>query len=281
MTHWQLYTDLHEQHTVTGRLLVLPDFYSPQLNNTRDLLVYLPQSHDADGTRRYPVIYVHDGQNLFDANTSYAGEWRVDETMTALEAEGIAAIIVGIPTMGADRIHEYSPFADRMSKGRGALYLRFIVETVKPLIDGEFRTLPDRANTGLLGSSMGGLISLYGFFEHPRVFGLAGVVSPALWFGGGAIYGYVARQPHQDGRIYLDVGTQEAGSAKKTGWLSPAWRQSPSQRYVNGVRKMRDLLIQKGYSENETLRYVEEEGGLHNEDAWARRLPEMLRWLLR
>lgn len=280
MANWQLYTDLHEQHTVTGRVRVLSDFHSPQLNNKRDLLVYLPQSHDEDTARRYPVIYMHDGQNLFDTNTSYAGEWRVDETMTALEAEGIEAIIVGIPNAGEDRIHEYSPFADRMSKGRGALYLRFIVETIKPLIDAEFHTLPDKANTGLLGSSMGGLISLYGFFEHPNVFGLAGVVSPALWFGGGAIYGYVERKPHHEGRIYMDVGTQEAGSPKKTGWLSAAWRQSQSGRYVNGVRRMRDLLAQKGYREGEMLRYIEDNGGRHNEADWARRLPEMMRWLL-
>jgi predicted alpha/beta superfamily hydrolase len=281
MENWRIYADLHPENTVVGRLRVLPDFYSPQLGNKRDLLVYLPQSHDTDPTRRFPVIYMHDGQNLFDAKTSYSGEWRADETMLALEAEGIEAILVGIPNPGADRIHEYSPFADRRSKGRGALYMRFIVETVKPMIDADFHTLPEKAHTGLLGSSMGGLISLYGFFQHPNVFGMAGVVSPAFWFGGGAIYNYVDSRPHVDGRIYLDVGTQEAGTTKKPAWLPPVWRQSPSDRYVDSVRKMRDQLIRKGYSDGGTLHYIEEDGGVHNETDWARRLPEMLRWLLR
>ncbi len=277
-TKWYDYTDLHPTHTVAGKLRVLKDFYSPQLNNKRDLLVYLPPSHGrsaAGGTpKRFPVIYMHDGQNLFDAHTSFTGEWQVDETMQALSREGIEAIVVGLPNAGADRIHEYSPFADRMSAGRGAAYLRFIVETVKPCIDADFLTLPDRANTGLLGSSMGGLISLYGFLAHPQVFGFAGVVSPALWFGGFAIYDFVRSAAFNDGRLYLDVGTRElAGSHFRRGRIA-------SVRYLYSVRRMRGLLEAKGYRRGEKLLYVEDRGGIHNERDWARRLPATVRFLL-
>src|SRR5437763_6494714 len=124
--------------TVVGDVRVLRDLASPQLGNTRDLYVCLPPSHSR-GRRRYPVVYMQDGQNLFDEETSYSGEWRVDETMAALAEEGIEAIVVGIENAGDDRLAEYS-----VAHGRGAEYLSFLVETVKPLVDAQFRTEPAR-----------------------------------------------------------------------------------------------------------------------------------------
>jgi len=244
-------------NTVTGELRVMPAFWSPQLHNTRDLLVYLPPSyHQSD--RRYPVLYMHDGQNLFDRTTGFAGqEWEVDETMQRLSAEGIEAIIVGLPNMGADRIYEYNPFHN-IREGRGEAYLSFIAHTVKPVIDRDFRTRPDRIHTGIMGSSMGGLISLYGFFHRPDVFGFAGIMSPSVWYGGGAIYHYLHSRPYNSGKIYLDNGTRE-----------------------NSARKLNATLIEKGYHPGETLQYVVEEEAEHNEAAWARRLPDALRFLLR
>src|SRR5262245_44761431 len=179
MDNWRDYVDGRSDHTVVGTLKTLEGVYSPQLGNRRTLYVHLPPSYDTAG-RRYPVLYMQDGQNLFDEPLSYAGEWRVDETMAALSDEGIEAIVVGIQNMGARRIDEYSPFRDRRLRkgGRGDQYLSFVARTVKPLIDRDFRTLPERATTGILGSSMGGLISLYAFFACPEVFGFAGAMSP-------------------------------------------------------------------------------------------------------
>src|SRR5690349_9465376 len=128
-------------HTVTGTLLVRPGVYSPQLDNTRNLLVYLPPTYP-QRDRTYPVLYMHDAQNLFDAATAFGGhEWGVDETLDALSAEGLEAIVVGLPHMNADRIPEYNPLPAR--GGRGEQYLRFIIETVKPLIDTSLRTQPE------------------------------------------------------------------------------------------------------------------------------------------
>ncbi|MBZ0275864.1 MAG: alpha/beta hydrolase [Anaerolineae bacterium] len=266
MTNWQPYESLYPQHTVTGSVQVYPALHSPQLGNERSLLVYLPPSYAASD-RRYPVLYMHDGQNLFDEHTSYAGEWRVDETMEALSHEGLEAIVVGIPNAGERRVHEYSPFADSDSEGQGALYMRFMVETVKPLIDSAFRTLPGREHTGLAGSSMGGLISLYGFIQHPAVFGAAGVISPAFWFGELAIFPFVEQAAFVPGKIWMDVGTQEGDAVV-------------SQAYLEGARRMRRILLAKGYREGETLRYLEDEGGIHNEADWARRLPDIVRFLV-
>jgi predicted alpha/beta superfamily hydrolase len=255
--------------------MVLESVPSPQLNNQRDVLVYLPPSY-TETDRRYPVIYMHDGQNLFDAATSYVGEWCVDETLGALSAEGIEAIVVGIPNMNLERAHELSPFVAPRSKGLGDAYLSFIVDTVKPLIDAEFRTDLSRTATGLMGSSMGGLITLYGFYKHRQVFGFAGVVSPALFFGNADIYPYVENATPPSGKIYMDVGTDEGRV------MTEHLKENPdfSRRYLESVRRMNDLLIAKGFQPDVNYRYVEDEGATHNETEWARRLPDALRFLL-
>lgn len=250
------------KHTIVGALKVRRDVWSPQLSNRRDLLVYLPPSYET-GSQRYPVIYMHDGQNLFDDMTSFAGEWQVDETMHALSERGLEAIVVGIPNLGEQRMDEYSPFIQPgLGGGRGAAYLAFVVETIKPLIDRDFRTLPDREHTGVLGSSMGGLISLYAYFSRPDTFGFAGVLSPALWFARRAIFPYIAQAPFVPGTLYLDMGTAEGPEV------------------LADARRMRTLLRQKGYRSPATLRYVEERGAEHAEAVWANRLPIALKFLL-
>lgn len=242
-------------HTVTGTVVVRPGVYSPQLDNHRDVLVYLPPTYPARD-RTYPVIYMHDGQNLFDTGTSFGGqEWGVDETLQALSGEGLEAIVVGLPHGEAARIAEYNPIAAR--GGRGEAYLAFIIETVKPMIDASLRTQPERESTVLAGSSMGGLISFYGYLRHPEVFGAAIAMSPAFWYAGRALYQFVAERPVVPGRLYLDRGTTERG----------------------GARRMAELLSAQGYDAAQ-LRYVEEEGGEHTETAWARRLPDALRFVL-
>lgn len=260
-----------QYHSVVGTLRLAPQVYSPQLDNRRDLLVYLPPSYHTS-TRTYPVLYMHDGQNLFDRATSYVGEWQVDETLEGLAQEGVEAIVVGIANGGEARIEEYSPFPSRWGAGKGDAYLAFLAETVKPLIDQSFRTMPHRMHTGIAGSSMGGLISLYGYFRYPQVFGLAGVMSPSLWITGGKITEFIEQQPVTAGRLYLDIGTQEI-----------SWRRgavNAGQAYANAVRRLYDLLLSKGYTADDQVKYVEDPEGIHHEAAWARRLPEMLRYLL-
>jgi predicted alpha/beta superfamily hydrolase len=248
--------------TVVGDVRLLRDLDSPQLGNARDVYVYLPPGHAA-GAERYAVVYMQDGQNLFDEETSFAGEWRGDETIELLADEGIEAIVVGVANAGAERADEYS-----VARGRGREYLRFLAETVKPLVDSDFRTLSGRESSGLVGSSLGGLISLYGVFVEPDVFGLAGALSPALWGARRAVFRIVERAPFADARIYLDVGEDELpGQRAKT------------RAYVADVRRMAALLESKGYGPDR-LRHVVAPGGTHHERDWARRLPDALRFLL-
>jgi predicted alpha/beta superfamily hydrolase len=279
MADWLDYDDVYEGggSRVAGTVKVLRGVKSETLGNTRDLLVYLPPSYPT-ANRTYPTLYMHDGQNLFDDATSFAGEWRVDEALEEASREGFEAIVVGIPNTGVERLQEYSPFHDaRFGGGRAADYVKFVVETVKPLVDDAFRTTGDREGTATIGSSMGGLISLYAFFERPDLFGAVGAVSPSVGFAGGALIDYLKRAAFTGGRIYLDVGTAE-GRPKGRDPLD--LRREPAM-YVKMVRATRDLLVHKGYQEGRDLMYVEEEGALHNEAAWADRFPRLLRFLLK
>jgi predicted alpha/beta superfamily hydrolase len=261
---WKDYSEFHDErhHTVVGTVKVLPNVWSTQLGNRRDILVYLPPSYNK-GSQSYPVIYMHDGQNLFDDVTSFGAEWAVDETLEAASTSGLEAIVVGIPNMGTKRTDEYSPFVDaKHGGGKGAAYMRFIVETLKPRIDKDYRTLSDRANTGIFGSSMGGLISLYGFFHHSNTFGFAGIMSPSLWFAKRAIFTDIEKMAAVSGKLYMDIGTQEG------------------QQTLDDVRRMYRLLLSKGYSPGDEICYVEEQGGAHTETAWSGRLREALHFLL-
>jgi len=143
---WLPYRNIHtgHHHTINGNVKIAQGVYSPQLRNQRDIIVYLPPSY-ADSQRRYPVLYMHDGQNLFDAATSFSGEWHIDEIMETLSREdGLEAIIIAIPNMGVDRLNEYSPFRDdKHGGGNGNKYLHFLTDTLKPIIDRDFRTRPE------------------------------------------------------------------------------------------------------------------------------------------
>jgi predicted alpha/beta superfamily hydrolase len=262
VSHQFLRKWMARRRTPPGSLEVIPDVYSPELGNRRDILVYLPSSY-AKTDRPYPVLYMHDGQNLFDPTTSFAGEWGVDSAMARAPRKGRRAIVVGIPNMGIDRTREYSPFVDpKNGGGLGDAYIDFLLHTVKPMIDAQYRTLPGVATTGIAGSSLGGLISLYAFFRSPQSWGFCGVLSPALWFAGGAIFPYVREAPYVAGRIYLDVGTREGVGT------------------LHNAREMRDILQDKGYTRGKELCWVEDNGGMHNEAAWGRRMRTALPFLL-
>jgi predicted alpha/beta superfamily hydrolase len=231
--------------------------------NGRNLLVYTPASY-AEEDARYPVIYMQDGQNLFDPATSFAGDWGLKTALAWASRRGFQAIVVGIPNMGEARINEYTPFADpKVGGGQGQHYLDYVIHTVKPLIDERFRTLADPPHTGIAGSSLGGLISLYAFFRYPEVFGFTAALSPSLWFANAAILEFVEQAPHVPGRVYLDVGLREG----------PA--------HVALARRLRDILVAKGYEPRVELRWVEDRDGRHHESAWGRRFRKALPFLLR
>lgn len=209
------------------------------------------------------MIYLQDGQNLFDPEESFAGSWRVDIAMDQAAAKGFEGIAVGIPNAGEDRLVEYSPFDDpEGGPGRGSDYVTYMAETIKPLVDARYRTIPGRGTTGVAGSSMGGLISLFAFFARPDIFGAAAAMSPALWYADRAIFGLVEAAPFQGGRIYLDVGHLEG------------------EETLRDAHRLRDLLLAKGYRKGEQVRYVEDHAGGHEEAAWGHRIRAALPFLL-
>ena len=221
----------------------------------RDILVATPPGYGRS-TARYPVVYLQDGQNLFDPDTAYAGEWGLRDTLAA-RGRRHPALLVGIPNLGPDRLREYSPFDDPVrGPGEAVAYLQWIIRVVKPLVDGTFRTLPARRHTAVAGSSMGGLFALYALLAGAATFGAAWSLSPALWYGDEAIFRWLRRQPGPVGTIYLDVGQQEGDDA------------------LFDVRRMRDLLLDRGWTLGGTLSYREDPDGEHNEAAWGRRIRE-------
>jgi isoamylase len=248
---------------VVGNLRVLGPVASASLGNERPLYVWLPPSYEDLGDRIYPVLYMQDGQNLFADDLAFGHEWQVDEQMTRLAALGLEAIVVGIPNAGERRTEEYSPFCDAHGNtGRGDAYLQFLFDDVMPLVERELRVSHARENTGIMGSSLGALISLYAFFKHPQRFGFVGAMSPALWFNDCALLELIDQSPFVDGRVYLDIGTAEG------------------DEHIGHVQHLHTGLLRKGYRPGETLFYVEEDHAVHDEDAWARRLRTALYFLL-
>lgn len=263
-----------QPHTLTGDIRVHKNFHSKVLNNDRDVLVYLPPGYETNKKQRYSVLYLHDGQNLFDGATSFipGQEWRIDETAQSLiSADKIEPlIIVGVYNTGKDRINEYTAVADAKYKmgGKADLYGRLLVEEIKPFIDATYRTRKDARHTGLGGSSLGGLVSLYLGLKYPTVFGRVAVVSPSVWWGNNQIVHYTETLPKKPPlRIWLDIGTKEGGHAEE------------AQQAVNGARLLKDTLIKKHWKPGKDLAYYEAEGAEHNERAWAARVESILTFL--
>ncbi|WP_338766370.1 alpha/beta hydrolase-fold protein [Massilia sp. METH4] len=243
-----------------GRLEIVDKFASPQLGNERKLRIWLPAGYDRDGGKRYPVLYMHDGQNLYDPKTAYSVEWNIDEVVDRLAKGGDMReiIVVGIDNT-PERNAEYTPCCDAWyGGGKVAQYARFVVDSVKPYIDGRYRTLPDQANTAVMGSSFGGLASLYLAQHHPDVFGQAGIVSGSFWWNGGTLVATAPRAATTPVRLYVDAGTAMDG--------------------VEATRAFRQAIIRNGWREGRDLLYVEDEGGLHNERDWAGRVHRALTW---
>jgi predicted alpha/beta superfamily hydrolase len=253
-------------HTLTGDIRYHEKFRSQFLPTKHDLIVYLPPGYDADKTARYPVLYMQDGQNLFDDATAFSQEWRMDETAQALITEGAIEppIIVAIYNAGSHRIDEYTPTRDRKRRagGKASHYGRMLVEELKPFIDGEYRTLGDAANTGVGGSSLGGLVSLYLGLKYSGIFWRLAVLSPSGWWDDRFIVRRVRSLSYKPPlRIWLSVGTHEGGEA------------------LEHTRHMRDAFVAKGWALGQDLEYREVAGARHDEAAWAEQVDPMLRYL--
>jgi predicted alpha/beta superfamily hydrolase len=245
--------------------ILSPSFYMPQLERNRRVWLYLPPDYETSG-KDYPVLYLQDGQNVFDASTAFAGEWEVDESLNRLFDEGDEGIIVvAIDNGGANRINEYSPWVNpAYGGGQGAAYVDFIVETLKPHIDANYRTRPEREHTGIMGSSLGGLISLYAAIEHQEVFGKAGVFSASFWFSDQS-YAHVSNTGKQaEMRIYLIAGQLEGSSGAQ----------------VADMNTMYNTLRAAGFGEEEVLATAHADGQ-HSEWYWAREFPAAYEWLFR
>jgi predicted alpha/beta superfamily hydrolase len=259
--------------TVTGTVRYLRDVTSRHLPRKRDIIVWLPPDYDANPKRRYPVLYMHDGQNLMDAATSFSGEWRVDETAQQLVRAGEVEplIIVGVYNT-EDRFFEYTQVKDtgeyaHLGGGNADAYGRFLVEELKPLIDKTFRTRPGPTDTGLVGSSLGGLVTMYLGLNYPGTFRRLGVVSPSVFWANRDILNRVKglrRKPAS--RIWVDIGTEESKGSQET---------------VEDTRLLRDALVGRGWVLGKDLQYVEVPGAFHTESAWAERFDDILRYLYR
>lgn len=223
--------------------------------------VYLPKNY-AQNNKSYPVLYMQDGQNLFDKSTSYAGEWEVDESLDAIfDTTGRGFIVVGIENAHKDRINEYTPWAhEKYGGGQGDKYMNFLATSLKPYIDSRFRTKKSAKNTALIGSSLGGLISFYGGFEYPDVFGKIGAFSTSFWFSEKVGDFIKQKAKKSDVKLYLIVG-------KKEGYNMDV---SNKEAY--------DLLLESGFNKKQLHFQIDPEGE-HNEVYWKSAFPDAIKWL--
>lgn len=246
---------------VTKEFRLFTNFNSAHLALKRDILVWLPPGYDAEPERRYPVLYMHDGDSVFV-------NWRIDEIAKPLiESRQVEPlIIVMVPNGGSQdaRFDEYTPTRSAAHRlgGKADAYGRMLAEELKPFIDSEFRTLADAPNTALGGASLGGLVSLHLGLRMPAVFGRLAVMSPSVWWDGRVVLRSVkALNAKTPARIWLDVGTGEGRGA------------------VEDVKELRDALVRKGWALDSDLSYHEARGAEHDEKAFAHRAGLMLKFL--
>lgn len=249
--------------TATNQVYILDSNFSmwPHLPRTRRIWLYLPRSYYLDPNRSYPVLYAHDAQNLFDSSTSFSGEWGIDETLDYLSKE---LIVVGIDNGGAERLNELTPYANpQYGGGQADYYLDFIVQKLRPYINSHFRTKTDRDNTGILGSSLGGLCSFYAAIRHEDIFGQVGVFSPSFWFTND-IYNYAERHTFQNTpRLYFVGGSLEGSNM------------------VGNMQRMAEILKRTNtkYQLTNQLQLRVASDGQHQEWFWKREFSAAIQWL--
>lgn len=234
-------------------------FYMPQLKRHRRIWIYLPADYTSSH-KKYPVLYMHDGQNVFDEATSSFGEWGVDEALDTLGPQHRQMIVVGIDNGGDKRLNEYAPYdMEKYGKGEGAQYMEFIVKTLKPFIDKHYRTKKCKDHTFIAGSSMGGLISFYAILHYPKVFGAAGVFSPAFWITPQLKQVDPGLAKKVKGKIYFYAGQQEGDS------MVPDMLQVFEQMQLHSKARMETVIRGEGR---------------HDEPTWRAEFPVFYKWLI-
>ncbi len=251
-----------------AQLRVFRHLPSNFLPDARDVTVYLPAGYDGEPERRYPVLYLHDGQNLFDPESAFVpgNHWRIAETADAAIESGAVkpVIIVGVHNTGVRRLAEYTHSADKkLGGGEADCYGLLLVKELLPFINETFRTLTGREHTGLGGSSLGGLVSLYLGLRHPEVFGRLAVMSPSIWWDNRSILKVLSAsgELEQHPRVWLDAGDAEGPRTQPDAEL------------------LAKQLVEQGWRPEEDLHYEWISGGTHDEGAWAARVRPMLEWL--
>lgn len=260
---------IRKTHTLSGHFEHHSRLPSAHLKYDRDIRVYLPPGYDTEPERHYPVLYMHDGNNLFDSATSFLGvEWQVDEHLERLIAEGELEplIVVGVDnTPAREDEYTWTPMLEdgRLKGGQGPLYARFLVEELKPFIDGLYRTRPEREFTGVMGSSLGGLISFYLGLYYPQIYSRIGLISPSLWWDQERALEDVERLS-LDLRLWVDIGTREGDAGGET---------------VRRTLSFVESLLELGYQPGEDLAYCVDQGADHSEWAWSQRVGTALCFL--
>lgn len=256
------FPDKPKPFTATPQVHLLDSVFAmPQLNRTRRIWVYLPKSYTVTKGKSYPVLYLQDGQNLFNEQTAFAGEWGVDECLDSLQKiTGKECIVIGIDHGGDKRLNEYSPYdSDKFGKGEGKEYAAFLAQTLKPYVDMHYRTIKDPAHTWIAGSSMGAIISMYAVMKYPAVFGVVGVLSPALEATPGLFPDAEQTKWASQPRFYFYAGGKESVTMV-----------SNMDRLIGIIQKKYEYDIRRSYYPL----------GEHNEAAWRKEFPAFYRWLV-
>lgn len=272
-------TSFDKDHTVIGWLEIVP-FESKTDHTTRMLRVLVPANYFSphNRSRSYPVLYMQDGQNLFDEATAHSGEWHMDETVEHLVGgfKIPPMFVVGIDNAGEKRSSEYLPYPDALNTKdavsdeksvHGKEYARFIVTEVMPFIEKRYRVSRGALNTGIGGSSYGAIAALYTALQYPSTFGHLLIESPPLWIGDRQLFKDVQKEKTLPRKIYLGIGTNEGGADAKL-----------SADVVQQVQDLESDLRKKGLGPTR-LKVVVDQGGEHNEANWSRRLPEAMLFL--
>jgi len=250
-----------ESSTAQSNVIVLEETIEMLgLDRDRQLRIYLPKNY-TKSTLKYPVLYMHDGQNLFDNSTSYSGEWGVDESLNELSlSSNLDIIVVGIDNGQEKRMNELSPWENKKyGKAEGEKYMEFIVNQVKPFIDSTYRTIPNRENTAIMGSSMGGLISHYAMYKYPEVFGKAAIFSASYWYSD-EVYDFTRNNPiPKDTQLFLMVGKKEGDM-------------------LSYYQRMYDVILEAGLPKNKITLIIDPEGE-HNEKLWRKQFVPAIKCL--
>jgi len=248
-----------KNHTASKNVQIMDTaFYIPELKRTRRIWIYLPPDY-ATSKKSYGVLYMHDGQNLFDNATSYSGEWGVDEYLDSIFKKGKKeVIVVGIDNGLTKRMNEYNPWEfQNFGKGEGDQYVDFLVKTLKPFVDKHYRTLKNKSNTFIAGSSMGGLISLYAVLKYPQVYGGAGIFSPAFWTASGIDSTVIADAKKVNTRLFFYAGGKEGDS------MIPDMKRIEKEIKERSASPVKEKI---------------DEDAHHNEAAWRKYFPAFYEW---